>query len=138
MLRRLAPSLAALVLVAACRHQPPPGTPRPLAAQAGMRFTVTLESSPSTGYRWYLAAQPNPAVVRVVSSEYRQAPAQSVGAPGDEVWTFDALAPGTATLAFEYKRPWNADAPPAKFQTFDVRVSPAGKAASASGAPVPY
>ena len=123
MRRRLLLLALPLLAVAACRSPRPQGVPRPLAAQEGLRFTVTLESNPSTGYRWYLAAQPDPAVVKVVGSEYRKAPAAAVGAPGDEIWTFQAVSAGKATLAFEYRRAFGEDKTPVKLETYAVTVS---------------
>jgi inhibitor of cysteine peptidase len=118
--------IAALAFAAACalRAEDPPEPPaRPLEAKAGDRFALTLESNPATGYRWYLDRRPDPNVVRMVSSEYRPSPQPLAGAPGTEVWTFEAYAPGSATLAFEYRRPWGGkDAPVAERRRYTVKV----------------
>lgn len=95
---------------------------RPLEATAGERFTIALESAGSAGQRWYLdPPAPDPGVVRIVGSQYRP-PAELLGG-GEEIWTFDAVAPGTTTLVFSYRRPWASHGtPPARRERFAVRV----------------
>lgn len=85
---------------------------------------VTLASNPgSTGYSWNLSEISDAAIIRYVSDEY-VAPEQSdppvVGAPGQEVWSFEALAAGTAAISMRYIQPWMPDADPA--ETFDITV----------------
>lgn len=127
-LRSARPLLAAVALLASCAARStdaPEPVARPLQATAGQRFAVTLESNASTGYRWYLDGRPDPNVVRPVSSEYRPSPQPLAGTPGSEVWTFDAFAPGTASLVFEYRRPWGEkDAAPAERRRYLVTVVP--------------
>jgi len=84
---------------------------------------VTLVSNPSTGYSWNLSAISNTSVVQYWSDEYiapEQTTPPMVGAPGHEVWTFEALDAGTATISMKYIRPWETGAEPA--ETFEITV----------------
>ncbi|MFA5056268.1 MAG: protease inhibitor I42 family protein [Dehalococcoidia bacterium] len=89
----------------------------------GDLLIVTLDSNATTGYSWNLSEISDAAIIRYVSDEY-VAPEQSdppvVGAPGEEVWTFEALAAGTAAISMRYIQPWMPDADPA--ETFDITV----------------
>lgn len=89
----------------------------------GDLLIVTLDSNATTGYSWNLSEISDAAIIRYVSDEY-VAPEQSdppvVGTPGQEVWTFEALAAGTAAISMRYIQPWMPDADPA--ETFDITV----------------
>ncbi|MCD6567992.1 MAG: protease inhibitor I42 family protein [Dehalococcoidia bacterium] len=43
-----------------------------------------------------------------------------VGAPGKEVWTFEALEKGSSTISMEYSQPWEGGEKAA--QTFSLTV----------------
>jgi predicted secreted protein len=45
-----------------------------------------------------------------------------VGAPGEEVWTFEAVGKGTVQLDFEYVRPFEKDAKPVKIARYSVVI----------------
>lgn len=71
---------------------------------------VTLGSNKTTGYQWAEnAVNSNPAVIEQESHNY-VAPTNTavVGAPGKEVWVFNSLKAGTATLTMSYSRPFDA------------------------------
>jgi inhibitor of cysteine peptidase len=75
----------------------------------GDTFTVTLDSNPSTGFKW-LTQIGDPSVVGTVDNKFvastpaGQAPLPGTG--GYEVWTFKALKAGKTTISMEYSRPW--------------------------------
>jgi inhibitor of cysteine peptidase len=71
---------------------------------------VVLESNPSTGYKWSVKSISDANVLAAVQSGY-EAPKDAQkppmpGAPSMEVWTFNPLKTGTATIVMEYSRPW--------------------------------
>ncbi len=100
-----------------------PGTP--IQASAGSVFVLVLESNRTTGYRWELAAAPDSAVVKLISSEYMATPPQRIGSGGREYWRFEAAAAGEAAIGLRYIRPWEKSKPPAREAQFRVTVSPA-------------
>jgi inhibitor of cysteine peptidase len=88
----------------------------------GSVLTVTLDSNPTTGYSWTEnATMSRPGVVQQSGHEYLL-PSQAIpGRGGQEVWTFKAVAPGTAVVSMEYKRPFEPGNPPAN--TFNVTIT---------------
>ena len=79
-------------------------------AAVGKELTVTLGSNPTTGFGWSEFAEiSDETIVRQVShqyvgKEYETPPPP--GTSGEEVWVFQGLKKGTATIYMEYSRPW--------------------------------
>lgn len=96
--------------------------PNALRARAGEQFTLTLESTPTTGYSWQLAEPLNERIVQLVGSDYTPARTDRVGAGGAETWTFLAVNKGSAKIALKYARPWEKDKPPVEEKSFLVKV----------------
>lgn len=94
----------------------------PIHAKAGEIISITLDSNPTTGYRWQLSTPLDEKVLKIISSEYRMPETHIVGAGGKEVWTFKALSTGQTTIVFEYMRPWEKDKEPAKKATFTINI----------------
>ena len=90
--------------------------------ELGKLLVVTLESYPSTGYRWELV-EDNESIlkqfgeVEFKSSETSEAPI--VGAGGWEIFRFKAVSTGQMTLELVYHRSWE-DVEPVK--TFSIQV----------------
>lgn len=101
-------------------------TPERKTVQTGDRFDVVLEANHTTGFQWTLSWPPNESVVKLVGSTYvTQTPAPGsptvVGAGGEEIWTFEAVAPGHVGMGFSYQRPWES-VQPAQRHTVAVTV----------------
>jgi len=94
----------------------------PIKVNAGQEFTLTLDSNPSTGFKWDLAGALDEKVVQWVKSEYRPPAEQIPGRGGQEVWTFKATGKGETRIALQYIRPWEKDVTPAAAKTFTVVV----------------
>lgn len=82
-----------------------------IALSAGDEFQVILCSNPTTGYEWSADAQiADTEVVRQMTHEFVMAEdlenPPPPGTPGVEIWTFNALDPGSTTITFDYSRPW--------------------------------
>ncbi len=92
---------------------------------AGQLLVITLESNPTTGFRWQLSEPIDQGILALILSEYqpgekaRQNP-PIPGAGGTEVWTFEALAAAEITITMEYSRPW--DGGEKAVQTFTLAV----------------
>jgi predicted secreted protein len=89
---------------------------------AGKQFSITLPANRTTGYSWRLAAPIDPAMLKQISDEYHAADSGAVGAPGEDVWTFEAVGTGAVHLNFEYLRPFEKDAKPVKTAKYSIVV----------------
>jgi inhibitor of cysteine peptidase len=70
----------------------------------GEELIVTLESNASTGFRWLLVEKPDPNVLKLLGSDYVAASTDLLGAPGQEIWTFQGVGSGRTTLELRYQR----------------------------------
>lgn len=93
-----------------------------ISAKVGQEFSVSLESNPSTGYKWDLESALDESKILKVRSEYVPSGSNRIGAAGKEVWVFKALSPGDYAIKMKYARPWEKDTAPAKTATFEVSV----------------
>lgn len=75
---------------------------------AGGTLRLNLATNPSTGYQWAAQAQISDPAVIVQRDHYDSGPSgvHLPGAPGTATWTFEALKPGTTTVATTYGQPW--------------------------------
>jgi inhibitor of cysteine peptidase len=95
----------------------------PIAASTGNTFTIELPSNRTTGYQWRLAHSPSTKILRSTGSTYNAPVGGIPGQGGTEVWSFQAIGKGSATLVIEYVQPWEKSVQPARTQTFAVTVS---------------
>src|SRR5271155_805232 len=89
---------------------------------AGKQFSITLNANHTTGYAWRLTKPLDPAMLRQISDDYHAATFDAVGAPGEEVWTFESIAAGNIELDFEYVRPLEKDAKPVKTAKYSIVI----------------
>ena len=83
---------------------------------------MTLKSNITTGYQWQLAKAVDKKYLLLTGLRYITKKTKLVGAGGKEEWTFKAVKPGTAVISFEYVRPWEKKAAPAKARNFVVVI----------------
>ena len=94
----------------------------PIKVKTGLRFTIRMESNPTTGYSWQLSKPLDQTVVQCVTNIYEAPDSKLMGAGGHEVWTFMAVGQGQAVISMQYVRPWEKEKPPVKTQVFNVIV----------------
>jgi len=94
----------------------------PISVAKGHDFLVALPSNPTTGYSW--TASVSSAVVENEGSAYQTHPAAAgmMGSGGQQIFSFDGSAKGTATITFSYARPFEKGKPAAKTAVFHVTV----------------
>ena len=93
-----------------------------IESRVGDTFTIPLEANHTTGYSWRLAQSSEPAILKQLSDKYEEGNSDRIGAGGQEIWTFQAMSKGSTTLVFEYVRPFEKNAPPARTSKFKVVV----------------
>ncbi len=100
-----------------------------LDLSVGDSIIVTLESNPSTGFSWQLAIISDETVLENSAQEFGMIDTNSPpGTPGEEIWTFEAIGPGTCTFVMEYSRPWEGGEK--GVETFSLTVTVEGNAAT--------
>ena len=109
---------------------------KPIAATIGKEFKITLQYNASTGYQWVLAKLPDKKLVKLLGSEYKRLDSKLVGAGGDMVFTFQALAAGKTEVGLNYVRPWEKGQKPVQTTNFVVVIK-APKAPVKKKAPEP-
>jgi len=91
--------------------------------EQGQILVVTLESNPTTGYRWELAETQESILEQMGEAEFKQSDTGEpplVGAGGWEIFSFKAISAGQMTLQLGYHRPWEEGVEPVK--TFSIQV----------------
>jgi predicted secreted protein len=93
-----------------------------VSVKLGGVLEVQLPSNHTTGYSWILAPVADPVLTSQGKAAYVESSGEGkVGAGGVETWGFKAVKTGTEGLQFEYRRPWEKNAPAAK--TVVIRVT---------------
>lgn len=102
----------------------PENAGRPVELRSGQELLVRLPSNPAMGYRWALAAAPADVLKLEGLPSFERNPngANTPGVPGFEVWRFTLARKGQQVLTFDYRLPWDGDAPPAQQLSFTVTV----------------
>lgn len=87
---------------------------------AGQELVISLDSNPTTGYRWAVDGAV-PAQLKQVGEPKYASSSNAIGSCGTEVWTFAGQGTGDGTLKLKYWRSFEPTATPA--DTFVVKVS---------------
>ena len=94
-----------------------------MAVHPGQRFSITLASNPSTGYRWDVEYDLDPHIIQEGPiASYVPATAKVVGAAGSDTFNFQARELGVAVIAMKYYRPSDKLSVPAAREAFYVVV----------------
>ncbi len=80
-----------------------------LGCSVGDGYTFTLNTNPSTGYRWQLDEKRDAVRVDITPVESKKKAKKRVGAPGKVQVTITALKPGEANFSLSYVRPGQKD-----------------------------
>src|SRR6185369_1179742 len=101
---------------------------KPITTAIGQEFKITLESTPSTGNQWLVAKPLNESLLKLLGSEYKRGRPGAVGAAGNEILSFKALAEGRTQIHLKYGRLWEKEAPSARTTNFVVVITKATQA----------
>ena len=71
----------------------------------GDKIRTKLCSNPITGFKWEYEMS-NENVLKEEDYDFEEPESDGVGAPGIEVWTFEAVAKGTTEVHLAYSQPW--------------------------------
>jgi inhibitor of cysteine peptidase len=88
--------------------------------RVGEEFEIELESVPTSGFRWQVAAL-DAERLRLLADDEIVASTERIGGAAVHRFRFQALAPGEAELRLALSRPWESK-PPAEEREFRVTV----------------
>lgn len=94
----------------------------------GQPIVIQIAANATTGYEWLLSQPPDPGVAQTVSSQYiapQPTDPPTVGQGGEQCWVFLGVGAGDTSVSFDYRRPFELDAPPAQSVAFAIAVDPA-------------
>ena len=86
----------------------------------GQVLELRLKENPTTGFRWIFAEDGEPCCA-LVSDAFERGTAP--GAAGEHRWQMRAVHLGTCELRLFYRRPFDADASPARSFVLHVKVT---------------
>jgi predicted secreted protein len=132
-MRRIALSLVLALFAATCggEEEASPLTltdadsGREVAMESGDEFVVDLESNATTGFSWVIPDAGLPEMVALLSDEYIEPDTDLVGAPGRQVFTFEATDAGAGVLRLEYIRTFEDPPIPDRVVEYIIRVDDA-------------
>jgi predicted secreted protein len=90
-----------------------------IKARNGEPFNITLDSNPTTGYRWY--ADYDYGLMKLDDQSFEREPSGAIGGGGREIFTFTPLRSGETRISMVYRRPWENIA--SDVRSFQVLIS---------------
>jgi inhibitor of cysteine peptidase len=96
--------------------------PKPIMVTVGQEFKISLQYNTSTGYQWQFGKPPDEKFLKLLGTEYKRPASKLLGAGGDEIWAFKAVAKGKTRLELNYVRPWETGSPPAQRTNFVIII----------------
>ncbi len=117
-------SIAAVVVSAGCGtvNYTEADSGKTITTSIGQQFTITLRGNETTGYVWQMTKDTNSKIVKKISDKYTADNTGLVGAGGDHVWTYKAVAAGETTITLNYLRPWQKPVVPSKTLKYKIKV----------------
>jgi inhibitor of cysteine peptidase len=97
---------------------------RQIELEKGQILVVTLESNPTTGYRWEVVEPQESILQQKGEAEFKQSDPRNPPPPGTggtETFRFEAVGAGQMTLKLVYHRPWEEGVDP--LETFSLQVT---------------
>lgn len=92
---------------------------RQVELQKGQTLVITLESNPTTGYRWEVV-EIDESILRQMGEAEFKPESEALGAGGTETFRFEATNAGQMALKLVYHRPWEEGQEP--LETFSLQV----------------
>jgi inhibitor of cysteine peptidase len=86
----------------------------------GATLELCLPETPSTGYRWQVTSDGNPACA--ITDDAFTAPSTVPSGSGEHCWTVTGVRAGDGVIALQQRRRWQAPGAPGRTFTLRVRV----------------
>ena len=98
--------------------------------EVGEVVEISLAENRTTGFRWEIKSQAEPACA-LVNSTF-EAAVSPPGKGGTHRWQFQAEHQGIGEIALEYRRAWDPDVPPRQSFRLNVTVRERGSSPSST------
>ena len=86
-------------------------------------LTISLESNPTTGYRWEVMKINDTMLEQIGESEFKSSQSEDVvGAGGVEFLRFETVGVGTTYLQLGYRRLWEQDVTPLMLYSLSIVI----------------
>lgn len=78
--------------------------------RVGESFWISLESNPTTGYKWQFKTEVDSTLLRLAEQKYipDPNPEKLMGRGGRYQWLFEALKRGSTSISLQYLQPWDS------------------------------
>jgi inhibitor of cysteine peptidase len=87
----------------------------------GQRFEIRLPENPTTGFRWSIVSNGEPACI-ALDNAFEPPDVLTHGQEGTHYWRFEAAQAGKGTIELVYQRSWEHGRNPARRFTLNLRV----------------
>ncbi len=111
-----------LAVIAECGGLEFDNPDNPIEVTGGQDFSILLQTSQMTGYKWQIAKPLDERILNLIGSEYNPSPIKMFGSGGVDVWKFKAVSAGKTEISFQCVLPGKKNVKPAKVKTFAVIV----------------
>jgi inhibitor of cysteine peptidase len=77
-----------------------------IQSKLSLEFFISLDSNPTTGYRW--DAKFDPERLKLIGKSFQPSGTGAIGSGGIERFSFVPIKPGETEVVMVYKRPWES------------------------------
>ncbi len=95
----------------------------PINVSAGSKFTISLVSNHSQGFKWHLANKPDSNYVSLIGTDFTKPFETLPNAAGKELWFFKAKKKGTAVIQLMYIPTWSSGTKSYETYSFTVNIN---------------
>ena len=93
-----------------------------MAVRVGEVIELGLPGNAGTGFTWSIAGELPGCVKKAAEPYFKADHPELPGSSGTTRFRFEAVEAGSGSIRFEYARPWEKDARPARWSVVEVTV----------------
>ena len=98
------------------------GSTTQMTAKVGEVIELGLPGNAGTGFTWSIAGDLPGCVKKVAEPYFKADHPELPGSSGTTRFRFEAVEAGSGSIRFEYARPWEKDARPARWSVVEITV----------------
>ena len=93
-----------------------------MTARVGEVVELGLPGNAGTGFTWTIVGELPDCLKKVAEPYFKADHPELPGSSGTTRFRLEAVEAGSGSIRFEYARPWDKDAPPARWSVVDITV----------------